>query len=112
MANKRSLKKFINNTSRELAFDTFIADCALSNPDEAKFEALLHEIDSFHSQALAAASFSFDKTPSSFDSKKEYNKARKAYFKKAYAKFFEEYRERLQKIVDSLNALEAGEAKK
>ena len=40
MANKRSLKKFINNTSRELAFDTFIADCALSNPDEAKFEAI------------------------------------------------------------------------
>lgn len=106
MANKRQLKKFINDNCRELAFVTFIADCAVRNSDENKFTELLNEIENFRVSALDAASFSFDKTPSAFADRREYNRAKNAYFKKAYTKFHEDYAVRLQKIIDEINSIQ------
>lgn len=107
MANKRQLKKFINTNCLDLVFVTFLANCTAAECDEEKYSNLINEIGELRTQALSAVSVAFDKTPSCFENKKEYNKARKAYYKQAFKKFNEEYIQRLQAIVDQVNALQA-----
>ena len=104
MANKRQLKKSIHRACNDLAFACFISACSVDALENDTIDSCLTDIQRLKEQALAAASFSFDKSSSEFANRKEYNKARSKYFAEAYRKFSAEFGVRLQEIVDKINA--------
>lgn len=106
MANKRSLKKFINTNCLDLVFVTFLTDCMSKSEKPSELENIISEVEALRKHALSAASVSFDKTPKSFANRHEYNVAKEKYFKQAYAKFQEEYTQRMQAIIDKINAIQ------
>lgn len=103
MANKRQLKKSINYACNDLAYATFLTELASEGKGHTEFNDILTRIAELKAQSLQAASFAFDKAPKDFENRKEYNKARSAYYAKAYAKFNNEFTSRLQALVDDLN---------
>lgn len=105
MANKRQLKKMVNNACKDLVYAIFISDCAAGHADDTRMLQLLTELDTMHTHALAAATFSFDKTPRDFDNRHAYNVAKSKYFRKAYTEYHKEFTDSMQKIVDQINAI-------
>jgi len=103
MANKRQLKKNVNYACNDVAYATFLTELASEGKDHAEFNDILTRIAELKAHSLQAASFAFDKAPKDFENRKEYHKARSAYYAKAYAKFNDEFTARLQAIVDDLN---------
>lgn len=111
MANKRQLKKNIHRACNDVAFACFITECSVMDINEEALGNLLCQVDQLESKSVKNITFSFDKTPCDFENKKEYHKARRAYYAAAYKKLCAEFTQHLQKIVDELNKHLAVQAK-
>lgn len=85
MANKRQLKKFIRCTCGALATDMSLAWRAFPQIDIKDVEQIIIHIAHMQVSALRRTSISFDRKRADFESAAEYSKARRAYFRKAYA---------------------------
>lgn len=105
MANLRDLKKEVRYICGDLAGECMLAAHYVKgvNPDE--MARIVGKIASLQQSALRNVSFSFDKTPSDFENKAEYRKARRVYFKKAFASFHEKMLEKVTEIVKEMNAV-------
>lgn len=104
MANKRDLKKQIRYMCGDLATECLIAADYVKGVDGNEMRRIVGEIAALQENAIAHASFSFDKVPGDFASRNEYNRARTVYFKKAFASFREKFNLRIQEIVKQMNA--------
>lgn len=105
MANKRQLKKYIRFICGSIACECITAREFIDDIDPEKMNAIVVEVAMLQEQAVKNASFSFDKTPRDFESKKAYNKARRNYYSTAYTKLNAEFNEHIAKIVKEMNAL-------
>lgn len=105
MANKRQLKKSINNACGDLAYALFLTECVAKESNQEKALEILNAAAQLQSNALSKVSVSFDKTPGSFENKRQYHKAHKQYFTKAYNELQQEFVAKLQAIVDEVNKL-------
>lgn len=112
MANKRNLKKQVNNICADLATECLIAGKYVKGVEPAKMDAIVQKIADLQSNALASISFAFDRIPSDFSNLMEYNKEKEAYFRKAYAAFREKFSAHVQEIVKEMNAALPDEVKK
>lgn len=105
MANKRQLKKSINNACGDLAYALFLTECVAKESNEEKALEILNAAAQLQANALAKVSISFDKTPRNFENKRQYHKAHKQYFSKAFNELQDEFVTKLQTIVDEVNKL-------
>jgi len=105
MANKRQMKKAINNACVEMANECLFAQSTFDNTNPEEWEKVIDDIAMLQDQALKRVSVDFDKLPKDFAYVKDYRKARRTYFhavEKAIGKFMHEGGE---KIVGEMNAL-------
>ncbi len=104
MANLRELKKQIRYICSDIASECLIAGEYLDGADKKALKEIVVKLAQLQHNALANLSFKFDKVPSDFPNKHEYNKAKEAYDKKAFAAFREKFNSRVQEIVKEMNA--------
>lgn len=110
MSSKRDLKKHIRYACGDTAAEILTA-YEIDNLDSKTVGDIIGKIARLQTSSLANVSFSFDKTTRDFDSKKEYNKARRAYSKEAYTKLQNQFMTGLEEIVKDMNATLTDEIK-
>lgn len=104
MASKRSIKKQIRFVCGDLAAESITAKYLIPGADVDLFNKCVLRVAELQSRALAHVGISFDKEPRDFSSKAEYNKARNAYFKKAYASLVQTFNKEVEEILHSMNS--------
>lgn len=104
MANKRNLKKQVKYVCGDIATDCLIAGNYVKGVDPKTMQALVGELASLQDKTLKNISFAFDKTPRDFETRQAYNKARAAYFHKAYTSLREKFNTRILEVVKEMNA--------
>lgn len=102
--NKRQLKKSIRFTCAEIASECAFTSALMENVNNELLAEAFVEAARLQGNALKKASVSFDRLPKDFPSKAAYNKARKAYYKKAYAALTSEFNNELAAIIGKMNA--------
>ncbi len=114
MANKRQLKKRIAAVCGELADEFLIASIYLDGVDRETVNKILCEIALLQVNACDRVSVSFDKVKHDFaKDSNAYKKARREYYKKAYASLRKDFGEKVLEIVKAMNeAIPAEERKK
>lgn len=110
MQSKRDFKKQIRYICGDL-----VGECLLLGevcPDEKLDEVsqLIVELAVLQESTISKASIAFDKAVKEFPSRKEYNKARNAYFRTAFTALNKQFNEALQDCVHRMNVV-AGLAK-
>lgn len=103
-ANKRLLKKEIHRICGALAGECVLAKIAIPGIDREKLNEIIYQLADLQASALRLVSVEFPRTPRSFDNRKEYADARRAYFKAAFAKLREHFNARVQEILKEMNA--------
>ncbi len=105
MANKRNLKKSIRYACGDMVGECIFAESTLVKANLQQWDQIILDIALLQEEAINRVSVNFDKTPSDFENRKEYNKARREYFKqveKALAGYFQE---EAAKVAKAMNAL-------
>lgn len=110
MQSKRDLKKQIRYICSEV-----VAECLLLGevcPDDQLDEVnrLIVDIAILQEDTIAKMSIDFDKAAKEFPSRKDYNKARNAYYRKAFTTLTKQFNEVLSDCVHRMNKV-AGLAK-
>lgn len=105
MANKRNLKKQVRYICGELAGECIVARDFIEGIDAEKMNQVILSVADLQLKSLKNASFSFDKTPKSFATLKEYHKAERKYYHEAYKTYYTEFNKHVAEIVKSMNAL-------
>ncbi|MDE7410417.1 MAG: hypothetical protein K2M94_00050 [Paramuribaculum sp.] len=105
MANKRNLKKQVRYICGDLAGECIMARDFIEGIDADKMNDVILRIAGLQVNSLKNASFSFDKTPKSYASLKEYHKAAHTYYNEAYKTFYAEFNKQVEEIVKAMNAL-------
>ena len=103
-ANKRLLKKEIHRICGALAGECVLAKIAIPGIDREKLNEIIYQLADLQASALRLVSVEFPRTPRSFDNRKEYTAARRAYFKASFAKLREHFNARVQEILKEMNA--------
>ena len=103
-ANKRLLKKEIHRICGALAGECVLAKIAIPGIDREKLNEIIYQLADLQASALRLVSVEFPRTPRSFDNRKEYADARRAYFKASFAKLREHFNTRVQEILKEMNA--------
>lgn len=103
MGNLRQLKKNIKNFCGDIASECIIAGTLIDGADEQKLADVVYKTAALQAKSLKKVSISFDKTPRDFPNKAEYNKARRAYFKKAIASLDTLFLKEAEGLIAELN---------
>lgn len=112
MANKRDIKKMITTMCESLAFNCIIAAETVPGIDSDAMYKLVNEISALQVAAIDRCTFAYDRKASSFDNRKDYNKARHQHVKGAYAVLLKDFNEKVVEIVKKMNALLPEEQRK
>ena len=107
MANKRQLKKYMNNMAANLAGETVFILNYYDGIDEAKANDVIDKIFNLLTEKINDVSVDFDKTckDSFAGDRKAYRKARNAYYKAAYKKLYTDFTEGVSAVLKDMNAL-------
>lgn len=105
MANKRDLKKAIRFACGDMAGECIFAESSIEGTDVAAWDQIVLDIALLQEEAVNRVSVSYGKTPRDFENKKEYNKARRVYFKQVEKALAEYMKAETEKIVAAMNAL-------
>lgn len=103
MANKRDLKKFVCHNCGMVAGECVLAMEYIDGVDLEKMGEALLGVADLQLASLRLISFSYDKAPRDFDTPHAYHKARRVYYRKAYATFVKDFMGHLQEIVTKMN---------
>lgn len=104
MASKRDLKKQIAYVCGDVATECLIAAEYVNGVNGETMRNIVCKLALLQENVLKNVTFAFDKVPGDFESRHDYNKARSAYFKKAYKALREKFNARLIEIVKEMNA--------
>ncbi|MDD7065342.1 MAG: hypothetical protein SOU49_08320 [Sodaliphilus pleomorphus] len=105
MANKRQLKKAIKYACGEIAGQCIVAANTLENTDVDQWDNIVINVALLQQEAVNRVSVDYDKTPSDFENRKAYNKARRAYFKQVEKALADYMHTQTEKVVEAMNAL-------
>ena len=104
MASIRKTKKGFRYACGELAGELLVASHSIEDFKHEVTPEIIGQIAALQVDALTKCSFAFDKSKKDFADLKAYRKAKKAYSAAAFRKLHEEVANRMQSIVDSMNA--------
>ncbi len=111
MANKRELKKQIKYICGDLAAECIMAREFIDGIDSDKMNNIIFDIANLQERSLKNCTFSFEKTPSSFETPYLYHLSSRKYFHQAYKSFYDEFNKHVADIVKSMNSLLSEEQK-
>ncbi|MDE6265924.1 MAG: hypothetical protein K2M07_01060 [Muribaculaceae bacterium] len=100
---KRDIKKEIRQTCGTVACEAILAASLINGVDKEAMRKPIINAAVLQENSLRKVSVAFDKTPADFPSRKDYNKARRAYYKKVFAAIRSEFGGALQEIVNEMN---------
>lgn len=104
MANKRMLKKGITAVCGDIAGLCLFSESSEKLDPKAVTDIVL-ELAALQEDYIKKVSFSHDKTVKEFETKKDYNSAKKSYYKTAYNALISQLNEQLNEILKRVNAL-------
>lgn len=103
MANKRELKKFVRNTCGSLALDMELVGQLFPEINPQDVRQVVIEAAKLQTATIRRANISFDRCPADFETRAQYNKARNAYFRKAYTALLDGFDRDIAEIVKRMN---------
>lgn len=103
ITSKRDLKKYIGELNYAVVEYVLPSAYLAGFVDDAKAEEILNKLAELHNEAAKRINISYDKKPSAFESAKEYKKAKRAYFREAYGKAAEDYKEGINAVLEIIN---------
>ena len=104
MANKRQLKKFIENTCGAVAAETVLSAAVFPEINRDAVNDIVNDALALQTQSLSRINVSFDKSERDFDNRAAYNKARHAYYTAAYKALLNEFDAKIVELVGKMNA--------
>lgn len=105
MATKRNLKKNIARVCADILGECIFAQQMIEGIDIDKMDDVIVKVALLQQSAIQRVSVDYDKTPSDFATKKEYNKARRDYFKQVEKALCQYTSQAIEDIVKDMNAL-------
>lgn len=102
--NKRNIKKEIREVCGNVACESIFASSLIKGVDKDAMQQSVINAALLQEQSLKKVSVAFDKTPRDFESRKDYNKARRAYYTRAFNALRAEFGASLQEIVSAMNS--------
>lgn len=103
MANKRTLRKYIECVCGEIAAECIIASNLIKDIDRQAMENLVVSVAMLQESTLRRVSVAFDHTPGTFPDGRAYRKARNAYYRAAYKSMLDAFRKEVVGIVKEMN---------
>lgn len=104
MSSVKDLKKEVRRVCNQIASEAMTAAAVLGGKAGKEMAAVVTDVANLQTNALAAASFRFDKLPTDFPTKKDYNRARSEFFANAYRSYREKFLGHVEEIVAKMNA--------
>lgn len=103
ITSKQDLKKYINRVGCEVAQAVLPAAVCSHIITDQQADELITKLSELKAEAHARLNIAFDKTQKDFENIKNYAKARRQYFKIAYAKAREEYEKGVEEVIEKVN---------
>ena len=103
MANKREFKKFVTAVGASICEDMMINSYSQQNADRQKTSEAIKRVLVAVNQASSNANVFFDKGAKAFADRKEYSKAKHAYFKVLFKKINTDFATALNGAVKEFN---------
>lgn len=103
-ANRRLLKKEIHRICGALAGECVLAKIAIPGIDREKLNRIIYQLADLQESALRLVSVDFPQTPGSFATRREYRRARRAYYKASFARLREHFNSRVAELLKEMNA--------
>lgn len=103
MSNRRRLKKRISFVCGDMAAECLVTRAFVEGADAEKLENCIREIAALQNEALSRVNVHFDREPSDFANRHEYNKALKIFTGQAFASLTKDFNERVKAIVSEMN---------
>lgn len=111
MSSIRKFKKQVRYACGDLAGETLVASYYINGFAREDADRIICEAAALQSDTLAKCKFYFDKVCRDYADKAAYRRARRAYFKAAFATLHKNFRERMEQIVSDMNKALPTEAK-
>ena len=106
MASKRQLKKAIYRSCGEIAGECIFANEMLApQTDQADWDSIIIDVALLQCEGVNRVNVDFDHVPSDFPNRREYNKARRKYFKQVEKAIGDYMTEQTQGIAERMNKL-------
>lgn len=104
MANsKRILKKEIHRICGALAGECVMASLTVDGIDIEALDKCIYDLADLQSSALRLVSVDFPGSGKSYDNRKAYVEARRAYYRASFAKLRENFNSRIEEILHEMN---------
>lgn len=111
MESKRSFKKFVNELAQAICSDMMAVSIEVPGVNTDAIDQAIIKVLKGAEVALMMANAKFDKTESAFANRREYNKARRAFYKTVFDKAHTEFAECNTKALAEFNAAVPAEVK-
>ncbi len=105
MANKRQIKKAIMNACGDIAGECIFAESAFGEDKREDWDSIIIDAALLQQEAINRVSNRFGKKVKDFANRKEYNKARRAFFKQCEKDLSEYFRAEVNNIAKRMNEL-------
>lgn len=105
MANKRQIKKAIQNACGDIAGECIFAESAFGAGKTEEWDSIIIDTALLQQEAVNRVNNRFDKKVKDFANRKEYNKARRAFFKEREKELSEYFRAEVENIAKRMNDL-------
>ena len=105
MANKRQIKKAIKSACGDIAGECIFAESAFGENKIEEWDSIIIDTALLQEEAINRVSNHFGKKVKDFANRKEYNKARRAFFKQCEKELSEYFRAEVENIAKRMNEL-------
>lgn len=111
MSSIRKFKKQVRYACGDLAAETLVAAHTIAGFSREAAHALINRIAALQTDTLSKSNFSFDKVRRDFANEVEYRKARRHYYRTAFATLHNNFEAAVKDIVKDMNAALPADAK-
>ena len=105
MANKRDIKKAIQRACGDIAGECIFAEPAFGEGKIEQWDSVIIDTALLQQEAVNRVNNRFGKKVKEFANRKEYNKARRAFFKQCEKELSEYFRAEVENIAKRMNEL-------
>ena len=105
MASKRQIKKAIRNACGDIAGECIFAESAFGENNLEAWDSIIIDTALLQQEAVNRVNNQFGKKVKDFPNRKEYNKARRAFFKQCEKELSEYFRAEVNNIAKRMNDL-------
>lgn len=111
MPSIKKFKKQVRYACGDLAAETLVASYYINGFSREDAHRIICDVAALQTDTVSKCKFYFDKSRRDFDNDAEYRKARRTYFKAAFAKLRQNFNLRMEEIVKEMNKALPTEAK-